>query len=331
LYVTPSGAINNGDLNVYYSYWHTNASTIALYIGTVGYASIIGGSYITGGNSNAIYIDNTAITANKFKIENAYIESVGTLTTPISITVQSTTTTIPNINGCVIGGTISNVKIKSTNIFSNIIQSGTLRTISIPITKTGSTLTTITGTFTESPAILKPGANTLHCTANGTANIVIPTGCTGTVASVGGGATVATSPVTLAAGTTLITVTAGGTNEFTVTINAFAFALQCPELQNCLITKVEVDITTAGGTATSTLKIGMGDTATDTSAGSEFFTAIDVNAIALRDSYLAGDTGAQTKYIPWNYTGTDDYLIGLFETEIANNIVGNILITYMGR
>jgi hypothetical protein len=213
----------------------------------------------------------------------------------------------------------------------NYISRGELRTISIPITKTGSTLTTVSGTFTESPAILKPGINTLHCTVNGTANIVLPAGCTGVAASVGGGATVSTSPVALAAGTTLITVTAGGTNEFTVTVNAFAFALACPELQNCLIVKVEADITTTGGTATSTLKIGLGDTATDTSLGAEFFTAIDANAIAIRDSYLAGDSGAQTKYIPWNYTGTDDYLLGLFETEIANNIVGNILITYMGR
>jgi hypothetical protein len=279
---------------------------------------IVSGNTIQGEYTTAmIYYTTSAVTRSFHKVIDNVL--IGTATTPIGVLFNETQADADNtckdntITGCTTQISFTSDIAKAGWVIDgnvNYIARGEIRTISIPIIKTGSTLTTVTGTFTESPATLKPGANTLHCTADGTANIVIPTGCTGTVASVGGGATVATSPVTLAAGTTLITVTAGGTNEFTVTVNAFAFALTCPELQNCLITKVEVDITTAGGTATSTLKIGMGDTATDTSAGSEFFTAIDANAIALRDSYLAGDTGAQTKYIPWNYTGTDDYLIG---------------------
>ncbi len=46
--------------------------------------------------------------------------------------------------------------------------------------------------------------------------------------------------------------------------NAFAFAIQNPEGVDCLVTNVIVDITTAGGTASSVLDVDLVDGATDT-------------------------------------------------------------------
>lgn len=196
------------------------------------------------------------------------------------------------------------------------------------ITKTGSTLTNGTGTFTGSVIALKPGANTVACTVAGTATIVLPTGSTGTAAT--GTMTVDSSPVALVGGSNVIT-TSGATGNITVTINAIAFAIPCPSAQACLIEKVEVDITTAGGTATSTIKVGMADNAVGLNLGAELFTAINANSAVITDSYLAGDTGAQTKWIPWAASGADSYLLAIFETEIANNLVGKVHITYVSR
>lgn len=213
------------------------------------------------------------------------------------------------------------------------IAPGEVRTKSGSLVPTGTcTLTTVTGTFTESPAALKPGINTLHCTADGTANVVMPAGSTAVVASVGGGATVADSPKSCpASATTLITVTAGGTNEFTVTVTCIAAAVACPEAQNCLVDYVLVDIATPGGTATSVLQVGMANDAVGTGLGSEVFTGLDLNAAAINDSRVAGDTGAMTKPIPWNATGADSYMIFKINTEIADALVGTYTIVYHGR
>jgi hypothetical protein len=76
-------------------------------------------------------------------------------------------------------------------------------------------LTDGTGTFTGSPLKLKVGANTVACTAAGTATIRLPDGYTGTAAT--GTMTVDSSPVSLVAGANTIT-TSGGVGNITVTI-----------------------------------------------------------------------------------------------------------------
>jgi hypothetical protein len=142
--------------------------------------------------------------------------------------------------------------------------------------------------------------------------------------------TVNGSPVALVGGANVIT-TSGPIGNITVTINAIGFAIANPEIQNCLVRRIEVDITTPGGTATSVIQIGTANDAIGTGLGAQFFTAIDANAAAIRDSYLAGDTGAQTKFVAWAATGAGSYIVGQIQTQIANALVGRVTVFYVGR
>jgi hypothetical protein len=81
-------------------------------------------------------------------------------------------------------------------------------------------LATVTGTFTDSPVYFNDLNETIYCTVTGTATVTLPYGVTGTATSVVGGATVTDSPKALVAGTNTISVTAGGTNDFTITTNS---------------------------------------------------------------------------------------------------------------
>lgn len=218
------------------------------------------------------------------------------------------------------------------------IDPGEVRTYSGSLVPTGTcTATTVTGTFTESPLALKPGANTMHCTASGTANIVCPAGTTAVVTSVGGGATVTDSPKTCAAGaTTLITVTAGGTNDFTITVHHNVFAWHNPELQDIFIQKVVINRTAAGGTATAEINVGIADNGTVDDPGIEFFeNLLANNAAALHDSYVAAGTsyGTQTIWVNCqdSASATGGWIVGKLDTEIADLIAGTFYIEYTGK
>ncbi len=115
--------------------------------------------------------------------------------------------------------------------------------------------------------------------------------------------------------------------------NAIAFAWHNPELQDVLIKKVVVEITTPGGTALSVIQIGIADDAAGAGLGAEFFTAIDANAAAIRDSWLAGDTGAQTKFVFCQdfASATDGWIVGKILTQDAAALAGKYYIEYVGR
>jgi len=218
------------------------------------------------------------------------------------------------------------------------IAPGEVRTASGSLVPTGvATATTVTGTFTESPLALKPGANIMHCTVNGTANIVMPAGSIAVVTSIGGGATVTDSPKTCPAGaTTLITVTAGGTNDFTITVHSNAFAWHDPELQDILIKKIVINRTAAGGTATAEMNVGIADNGTVATPGTEFFNNMLVNnAAAIHDSYVAGGTsyGTQTIWVNCQdfVSATGGWVVGKLDTEIANSLAGTWYIEYTGK
>ena len=230
---------------------------------------------------------------------------------------------------------LQNIK---TDMNVNYIGSGEVRTASGSLTPTGvATATTVTGTFTESPLALKPGANIMHCTVNGTANIVMPAGSTAVVTSIGGGATVTGDPKTCpASATTLITVTAGGTNDFTITVHSNAFAWHDPELQDIFITKIVINRTAAGGTATAEMNVGIADNGTVATPGTEFFNNMLVNnAAAIHDSYVAGGTSYGTQTIWVNCqdfaSATGGWVVGKLDTEIANSLAGTWYIEYTGK
>lgn len=70
--------------------------------------------------------------------------------------------------------------------------------------------------------------------------------------------------------------------------NAFAFAWQNPESSKILVHRVLVDITTAGGTASSVLDVGV--VADATSTADTLIDGLDLNAAALSDNVSNGGT-----------------------------------------
>ncbi len=217
------------------------------------------------------------------------------------------------------------------------IVPGEIRTASGSLVPTGTcTATTVSGTFTESPLSLKPGANTMHCTASGTINVVMPAGSTAVVTS--GDATVTGSPKTCPAGaTTLVTVATGaGADDFTITVHCNAFAWHNPELQDIFIRKIVINRTAAGGTATSELNVGIADNGTVDDPGTEFFNNLPVNnAAALHDSYVAGGTsyGTQTIWVSCedSASATGGWVVAKLDTEIADLLAGTYVIEYCGK
>lgn len=112
--------------------------------------------------------------------------------------------------------------------------------------------------------------------------------------------------------------------------DAFAFAVQNPESVRCHILQVVVDVTTAGGTATSVLDVDVGATATAT--GDTIFDGIDLNATGISSSINVSDTGTNgdESIHGWDELGgTNDYLTGKILVETAADVVGKYYIYYV--
>jgi hypothetical protein len=202
------------------------------------------------------------------------------------------------------------------------IAPGEIRTASGALTKTGSVLTGLTGTWTETGTPLLPGSNTWHCTVAGTATITLPVGTTGTIAS---GAATITVPASglLVAGANAVTCSAtGGAFDFNITLNCMGFTWQNPEAQAIIIDECIIDITTSGGTATSVMDVGSAADAVTTSnnlLNNLDLTATTVTVSTARTIKLAANGGAT------------DWITGQIQTEIANNLVGTYTIKYRGQ
>ena len=109
--------------------------------------------------------------------------------------------------------------------------------------------------------------------------------------------------------------------------NAFAFAVQNPEGVDCIVTNVIVDITTAGGTASSVLDV---DVAADaTSTGAAIIDGLDLNATGVADRHDdAGSTGGEPK--KWDKKGgTNDYVTGKILVQNAASLAGKVIIEYV--
>jgi hypothetical protein len=284
---------------------------------------------------------------NNLTIQGNHFGSTATELATYVFSYSSTYTNFPSsdISGNIIRNSSltwcpSDMTFNTSRIHDNLgyIARGEIRSYSGSLVPTGTcTATTVTGTFTESPLALKPGANTMHCTADGTINVVMPAGSTAVVTSIGGGATVTNSPKTCPAGaTTLVTVATGGTNDFTITVHCNAFAWHNPELQDILVKKIVINRSAAGGTATSEMNVGIADNGTVDDPGIEFFDSILVNnAAAIHDSYVAGGTsyGTQTIWVNCqdSASATGGWVVGKLDTEIANALAGSYYIEYVGK
>ena len=109
--------------------------------------------------------------------------------------------------------------------------------------------------------------------------------------------------------------------------NAFAFAVQNPEGVDCLVTNVIVDITTAGGTASSVLDVDLADAATDT--GDDIIDGLDLNATGTSDRHKnAGTNGGAP--VKWDKNGgTNDHVTGKILAQNAASLVGKVIIEYV--
>lgn len=109
--------------------------------------------------------------------------------------------------------------------------------------------------------------------------------------------------------------------------NAFAFAVQNPEGVDCLVTNIIVDITTAGGTASSLLDVDVVNGATDT--GDDIIDGLDLNATGTSDRHKNPGTngGAPVK---WDKNGgTNDHVTGKILAQNAASLVGKVIIEYV--
>jgi hypothetical protein len=87
------------------------------------------------------------------------------------------------------------------------------------------------------------------------------------------------------------------------------------------------------GTIGSLGIVGIADDATGTNLGSEFFTALTLNNVGIYDSYLAGDTGAQTKWVlqSSSASATKSWIDGKITVQPASSLVGKYYIAVVGR
>ena len=106
---------------------------------------------------------------------------------------------------------------------------------------------------------------------------------------------------------------------------AFAFAIQNPEDVDCLILRVVIDITTAGGTASSTLDVDTVNGATAT--GVDIIEGLDLNATGISDNITNGGTGGDKKPVKWDKKGgTNDDLTGKILDQNAASLVGKVVV-----
>ena len=112
--------------------------------------------------------------------------------------------------------------------------------------------------------------------------------------------------------------------------NDFAVAVQNPESVDAIIVRCILDITTAGGTATSVLDVDVAANATST--GDDIFDGVDANATGISDSLNATDNGTNGEGKSWKWDkkgGTNDYVTAKILTAAAASLAGNLYIQYI--
>ena len=94
-----------------------------------------------------------------------------------------------------------------------------------------------------------------------------------------------------------------------------------------MVTNVIVDITTAGGTASSVLDVDV--VADATSTGAAIIDGLDLNATGVGDRHDdAGSNGGEPK--KWDKNGGgNDYVTGKILVQNAASLVGKVIIEYV--
>ena len=112
--------------------------------------------------------------------------------------------------------------------------------------------------------------------------------------------------------------------------NDFAAAVQNPEPADVIIVRCILDITTAGGTASSVLDVDVVGSATAT--GDDIFDGVDANATGISDSLNSTDNGTNGEGKSWKWDkkgGTNDYVTAKILTANAASLAGSLYIQYV--
>ncbi len=112
--------------------------------------------------------------------------------------------------------------------------------------------------------------------------------------------------------------------------NAFAAAVQNPEAVDVIIVRCILDITTAGGTATSVIDVDVVNSATDT--GDKILDGVDANATGIRDSLNETDNGTNGQGKSWKWDkkgGTNDHVTAKILVANASSLAGKLYIQYV--
>lgn len=109
--------------------------------------------------------------------------------------------------------------------------------------------------------------------------------------------------------------------------NAFAFAWENPESSRILVVRVLVDVTTAGGTATSVIDVG--PAADGTTHSDTLIDGADLNAAAIYDNIDDQGTNGLSKVGVDENGGTTSFITGQILTANASSLVGNYYIFYV--
>jgi parallel beta-helix repeat protein len=109
--------------------------------------------------------------------------------------------------------------------------------------------------------------------------------------------------------------------------DAFCFAWQNPESAAVIVTRLVVDVTTAGGTATAVLNAGTA--ANGTTESDDLIDGADLNAIAVRDNIEDRGTNGKSRQKLAANGGATDFVTGVIKTANAASLAGKYYIEYM--
>lgn len=108
--------------------------------------------------------------------------------------------------------------------------------------------------------------------------------------------------------------------------NTFAFAWENPEASKIIVTRVLINITTAGGTGSSVLDVGV--VADAASTADTLIDGLNLNATGIFDNITdTGEHGKSRQVVDKN-GGANDYITGKILAQNATALVGKYYIFY---
>lgn len=106
----------------------------------------------------------------------------------------------------------------------------------------------------------------------------------------------------------------------------FAFTWQNPEASKIIVTRVLINITTAGGTGSSVLDVGV--VADATSTADTLIDGLDLNATGIFDNITDKGGNGKSRQVVDEKGGTNDYITGKILEQNAASLAGKYYIFY---